>query len=395
MRGAVVKKRLRSGFFLALFFLLALPAYPESERIGIIRFQNHEYLALDEIVARSGFEHSFDMISGKGRLYLKNHHAVYGVGLSVVLVDGGLYKSSVPVCRRAGRVLIPVDAAQEILQSFRPGVRVRRDRSALYADLLQEEKAPQGGKEERAVPASNDRIRFIVIDAGHGGKDPGAVGKGGLKEKDITLAVAKLVEKKIKKDYPDLKVAVTRRDDRFVELSRRTDIANRLLKKSDNGLFLSIHVNSSLSSRIAGYETYFLSQNPTNEEARNTAALENNVIVLEKKPVGKKSRDDVDYIEAMMITTQIQKESSALAASIQNGLAKKIRAFGSRGVKKADFFVLRGVLMPAALVEIGYISNQKEARYLKKDAHRQTVADGIAEGVGLFIKKYNSLIRVN
>lgn len=390
-----MKKRLRSGFFLALFSLLVLPAISSPDRISIIRVQNNDYLPLDEILSRSGFEHSFDMISGKGRLYRENHYAVYGIGLSVFLVDGGLFRSSVAVRRRAGRVLIPIDAAEHVLKSFRPGIRVDRDRSALYADFSRDGNASPEGKEEKAPPSGKDLIRFVVIDPGHGGKDPGAVGKGGLREKDITLTVAKYLEKKIKNEFPDLRVIVTRRDDRFVELSRRTEIANKLLKKNENGIFLSIHVNSSLSSRISGYETYFLSQNPTNEDARNTAALENNVIVLEKKSEGKKSRDDVDYIEAMMITTQIQKESSALADSVQKGIAKKNRTFGSRGVKKADFFVLRGVLMPASLVEIGYISNVKEARYLKKDDHRHAVADGIAEGVGLFIKKYNSLIKVN
>ena len=98
---------------------------------------------------------------------------------------------------------------------------------------------------------------------------------------------------------------------------KRTEIANGLLKEKQNGIFISIHVNAHLSKRISGFETYFLSQNPTNEEARNTAALENNVIVLENKIGSKKHYGDIDYIEAMMLTTQILKESSMLANSIQ------------------------------------------------------------------------------
>jgi len=394
-RGTVLKARRRPCFVLAILFTFAVPAFTSTEGISIIRVGGAEYLPLDEMISFSRLEHSFDMISQKGKLYRKDHYAVYSVGLSAFLVDSGLFKSSGTVCRKTGRVLIPLDAGEYILKSFYPDMRLKREGAALYAEYRPDEERPREEKEGMARKTGKDRISFIVIDPGHGGKDPGAVGKGGVEEKEITLKVARYLEDMIKSRLPDIRVLMTRSGDRFVELSRRTDIANRLLKKNENGIFLSIHVNSSLSSRIAGYETFFLSQNPTNEDARNTAALENNVIILEEKSKRKKSPDDVDYIEAMMITTQIQKESSALAGSIQDGLAKKNVTFGSRGVKKADFFVLRGVLMPAALIEIGYISNAKEAQYLNKESHRKIIADGIAEGVVIFIKKYNSLIKVN
>jgi N-acetylmuramoyl-L-alanine amidase len=390
-----LKARLNPCFILAILFSITVPAFTSPEGVSVIRVGGAEYLPLDEMISFSMLEHSFDMISQKGKLYRKDHYAVYGVGLSAFLVDGGLFKSSGTVCRKTGRVLIPFDAGEFILKSFRPGMRLKRDGAILYAEYRPEEEMAREEKESMARKTGKDRISFIVIDPGHGGKDPGAVGMGGLEEKEITLKVARYLEKMIKSRLPDIRVLVTRSDDRFVELSRRTEIANRLLKKNENGIFLSIHVNSSLSSRISGYETFFLSQNPTNEDARNTAALENNVIILEEKSKRKKSRDDVDYIEAMMITTQIQKESSALASSIQDGLAKKNATFASRGVKKADFFVLRGVLMPATLIEIGYISNKKEAQYLKKESHREIIADGIGEGVAIFIKKYNSLTKVN
>ncbi|HOT45289.1 MAG TPA: N-acetylmuramoyl-L-alanine amidase [Spirochaetota bacterium] len=393
-RGIIVKKKTRIVQLVALFICIAAPALPSSESITIIRVDGGEYLPLDEMLPRCGIEHSFDMVAQKGKLYRKNHYAVYGVGLPIVLIDGSLYKSSAAVRRQGGRVLLPLDTGQEVVRSLNPELGLARRGDALVVERRGGETVPDQ-KIEKRRPGPRDRISFIVIDAGHGGKDPGAVGKGGLREKDITLRVARLLEKRIRTRLAGVRVYMTRGDDRFIELSARTVIANRLLKKNENGIFLSIHVNSSLSSRISGHETFFLSQNPTNEEARNTAALENNVVVLEDRTKGKSGHDDVDYIEAMMITTQIQKESSALAASVQEGMAKKNRVFSSRGVKKADFYVLRGVLMPAALVEIGYISNAKEAGYLKKDSHREAVAEGISQGVELFIKNYNSLIRVN
>ena len=172
-------------------------------------------------------------------------------------------------------------------------------------------------------------------------------------------------------------------------LSARTEKANSQLEKNKNGIFVSIHVNASISKKISGYETYFLSQNPTNEEARNTAALENNVIVLEDNKNSNKY-EDLDYIEATMKTTQILKESSILANEIQKYILGRNSIFISRGVRKADFFVLRGVMMPAVLVEVGFITNYKEVRYLLRDTYQRKMALGISDGIVKFIKKYNS-----
>jgi N-acetylmuramoyl-L-alanine amidase len=377
----------------ALVVSIVFPPPASAQAIPIIRINNTEYVPLLDMAEASGFEHSFDMITQKGKLYRKNHNSIYAVGLSVILIDGTLYRSSDMVRRSGGKILVPLDACRYIIQAMDPGMRLTRRGDSLLAEKGSGKAPPSESVMPQKTP--RDRISFIVIDPGHGGKDPGAVGKGGLEEKNITLKVSQYLAKKIKKKLPDLKIYLTRKDDRFVELSRRTDMANRLLRKNENGAFLSIHVNSSLSDRISGYETFFLSQNPTNEEARNTAALENNVVILEERSrSSKKFHEDVDYIEATMITTQILKESSELADSVQKGQAKNIKSFGPRGVKKADFFVLRGVLMPAVLIEIGFITNKKEAQHLRTNSHQESIAEGIADGIELFIKKYNSRLKL-
>ena len=360
--------------------------------LEVVTIDAAAFLYLDDVIRAFELEHSFDMISQKGRLYANQHTAAYAVGLSVMLIDGRLYRSSRPVSRKGGRVLLPLDAAEYLIKGFRPEIEMKRRGGSLEIRVANRH---EGDSQRRDLEEEKrrDRIRFIVIDPGHGGKDPGAVGKGGIREKDITIKVARALAKKIRADYPDLRVILTRKDDRFVELADRTFLANRQLKKGENGIFLSIHVNSSLSSKVSGYETFFLSQNPTNEEARSTAALENNVIMLEDSRGETKGRDDVDYIEAIMITTQIQKESAMLADAVQRGMAKRNRSFSSRGVKKADFFVLRGVLMPAALVEIGYISNKKEATMLTNREHQEAIARGISDGLGRFITQYNRMVK--
>ncbi len=345
-------------------------------------------------------EVSFNIITGRGKLYRKNHFAIYSVGFSVMIIDGRLFRSSSPVFRKNGAVYLPEEMVQQIASSFYPDYNIKRGIKKICLekkdDLNKKHPANQNGiiknSDNRNISAVKDRISFIIIDAGHGGKDPGAIGRGGLKEKTITLSIAKKLSAILEKEMTGITINHTRTDDRFIELAERTNMANRWLRKGKNGLFVSVHINASISHRISGFETYFLSQNPSNEEARNTAALENNVVVLEDKKKSKERYHDVDYVEAMMLTTQIQKESSMLATSIQNGIDRKIRAFKSRGVKKADFFVLRGSLMPAVLVEAGYITNRKEAGYLKKAYYQKKIARGIADGVKDFIKKYNRLI---
>lgn len=389
-----MKRRLSFLLVPHLVVLLAVSPLPSPEGVSIVRIDGAEYIPLDELIDRFRLDHAFDMVARKGRLYRGGHQAVYAVGMSVMVVDGGLFRASCGVRRSRGRVFLPREAGEHLIGRFFPGLRLAARGGRLVAEKREgSAKDDPGPAPDR--PGAGDRITFIVVDPGHGGKDPGAVGKGGLHEKAITLKVSRILERKLAAGLPGVRIVMTRKDDRFIELSRRTEIANRLLKKGNNGIFLSIHVNASITSKVSGYETYFLSQNPSNEDARSTAALENNVIVLEQKTGRKSSYDDVDYIEAMMITTQIQKESSALADSIQRGMAGKNRAFSSRGVKKADFFVLRGVLMPAALVEMGYISNAREAKYLNTKSHQEAIAEGIAEGVKSFISRYHRLIRLN
>ncbi|MCP4135607.1 MAG: N-acetylmuramoyl-L-alanine amidase [bacterium] len=394
------------GILLSLFLVLIaplfisedLPAGEKKHTFTIKHINKKEYISHYDLVKKFGIESSFDIVSRKGKIYHKKHHAVFRNGYSYMLVDGMLEKSEYPVIRSNGEIFFPLFLGKELIKAFYPNTRIQKKRRTLVVEFKKAIKPSSANISRRKRDrkqysgSSKDKISFIIIDPGHGGKDPGAIGKGGLKEKVITIKIARYLEQSLKRKLKGVPIRLTRRSDRFVELAKRTEYANKYLKKNRNGIFISIHVNASISKKISGYETYFLSQNPTNEDARNTAALENNVVILEDKSKGGKGYGDVDYIEAMMLTTQIQKESSLLANSIQKGMSKKVRKFKSRGVRKADFFVLRGSLMPAALVEVGFITNKKEVAYLKKRAYQKKVAEGVASGVISFIKKYNKMI---
>ncbi len=217
-------------------------------------------------------------------------------------------------------------------------------------------------------------VKSVVIDAGHGGKDPGAIGPTGLKEKDVTLRIAKRVAAILQREF-GMEVHLTRKKDKFITLERRTAIANA--KKAD--LFISIHVNSARNRRLRGIETYFLNF-ALDESAMRVAAREN---AVSQKRIGELK----NILNNIMRNAKV-KESSRLAGKIQNSLVQDLkRRYGgikSLGVKQAPFFVLVGAHMPASLVEVSFISNRREERRLKDSRYIETVARGIARGVAAY-----------
>ncbi len=359
------------------------------------RVKGIQYLSIYEILTVLKPDHSFNFITRRGRIFNRSRQVTYRIGYPLVMINGKKLRAKGPVIQDLGEPLVPLETGKEMIRGLYPDAVLQLRKTSLIISF-----GSSAGKTvnirrtagKTTAVRGKDRIGFIVIDPGHGGKDPGAVGKGGVREKGITLGISGEIYTILKRRLKDVKIVLTRGSDRFIELSERTEIGNRHLNMRGNGIFLSIHVNASISPKISGYETYFLSQNASNEDARNTAALENNVIVLEKRSKSKKY-GDIDYIEAMMITTQIQKESSLLANSIQAGMSGNVKNFKSRGVRKADFFVLRGALMPAVLVEVGFITNRRELRFLKRASHRQKIALGISKGIVNFINKYNRSLK--
>ncbi len=365
-----------------------LPVFSQDSIVIPIKvINNNAFVSEYDIRTMLPVQSTFDIVLQRGRIVNRERYALYHVGLAIALVNDSLARSDYPVMRQHGEIMIPLDIAVPMLTALLPEYEVD-----VKANAITIKKIPTHVKEkEKKTPVtkvSKDAIGFIVVDAGHGGKDPGAIGKGGIKEKHITLKIAKEVKLALQQRLPGIEVIMTRTTDRFIELGERTEIANKMLKKGVNGLFISIHCNAAVVSKISGFETYYLSQNPSNEEARTTSVLENNVIIFEN-PEKRKRYGDVEMIEALMITTQIQKESAMLAASVQRYLDKTIHEFKSKGVKKADFFVLRGCLMPSVLIEVGYITSPKEKKYLIDKNYQKRLAKGITAGIVEFINEYN------
>jgi len=230
---------------------------------------------------------------------------------------------------------------------------------------------------------SQQKLRKVVIDAGHGGKDPGAVGKNNY-EKNIALAIALKTGKYIKENLPDVEVIYTRSDDRFVELHRRAQIANE--NKAD--LFVSIHCNANNSSSIYGTETYVMGLHRSQANLE-VAKLENAAILKEEDYSdmyeGFDPNNDEDYITLSLFQNAFMDQSIDLASKVEAQFSERAGR-KSRGVLQAGFLVLYKTAMPGVLIETGYISNPSEEKYLAS-ADGQTY---IASAIYRAIKEYKN-----
>jgi N-acetylmuramoyl-L-alanine amidase len=215
-------------------------------------------------------------------------------------------------------------------------------------------------------------VETVVLDAGHGGKDPGTIGIQGLKEKGVVLDMAERIKQELERC--GMNVYLTRSQDRFVVLQERPSFANR--KKAD--LFVSIHANANHSRWIEGFEVYYLTE-AVDDDARALAAAENAPEGI-TNPSFSSSMLSLKAIIWDMIYTENRKESIELARYIGGAVSKKM-GLKLLGVKGAPFAVLKGAKMPAVLVEIGYISNKEGERKLRDGEYRGRMAEAIAAGI--------------
>lgn len=226
------------------------------------------------------------------------------------------------------------------------------------------------------------KVGAILIDAGHGGKDPGALktykvnGKNvTVQEKDVNLRVAKMLYERLHTAYPQKQIILTRDKDVFLTLGERTDIANSVkVGENEAVLFISIHVNSSLNKTSSGYEVWYLSPG-----YRRT--------VLDKSAVG----DDKNLFPILnsMLEEEYTTESIMIAKFIMDGLTAQIgKESTARGIRAEEWFVVKNSNMPAVLIELGFVSNEKEALLLNDEKYLKKATLGIYNGIGAFITHF-------
>jgi len=221
--------------------------------------------------------------------------------------------------------------------------------------------------------------RRICIDAGHGGHDPGAIGRGGTQEKDITLAVVLKLEKLIRTKL-GADVVLTRDTDVFIPLEERTAIANA----SGADMFLSVHINSARNRTGRGLETYYLSF------AKSAAAEE---LAARENAISQATMKDLNNLVKAIATNSKIDESRDFAGIIQksnvSGLSPSFKGVLDRGVHTAPFYVLIGANMPSILTEVGFISHPEEEAWLKSSAYQDKLAESLLEGVRSYLRQLN------
>jgi N-acetylmuramoyl-L-alanine amidase len=288
---------------------------------------------------------------------------------------------AVTVATKAPRAGSPAKPATKVAAKSPAAAPKPVTTTAVALDPPSEAKPTRDGQ-STLTRALGLKINRIVIDAGHGGHDTGTIGPHGLMEKDLCLDVALRLGKLIEQKLPGAEVIYTRKDDTFIPLEERTQIANDA--KAD--LFISIHANSSHDPSARGIETYYLNF-ATSAEAMDVATREN--------ANSQESLHDLqDLIQKIARNEKIE-ESKELAGDIQGTLTERLqvvsRSEKNRGVKKAPFIVLIGANMPSVLTEISFVSNPNDERLLRKTDQRQRIADGLYRGISTYLDNLNSL----
>ncbi len=337
--------------FLLLFLILwAGPAYgliihgtKENVKSRSFRIEGTRYVPLLSACRAFGVDWDWDPVSRKITLSKNRSSLVLLVGSDIYSIDGkiGRFKGKIEFSK--GIILIP--------------------KTFIYGDWWIE------------VPgiktAIRHRINVVVIDPGHGGKDPGAIGRGGLREKDVVLSVTKYLREFLQGH--GVTAVLVRTGDRFVRLGNRANFAN----KNNADFFISIHVNAHRDRRPSGFEVYYLST-ATDDYAKGVAARENAVLKMENGLVD--SIDSRDPTVWDLKATENRRESIGLADSIIEAMSRNISA-RNRGRKSAGFYVLKKVDAPAVLVEMGFISNPSEEAKLKTRNYQRKLARAICEGI--------------
>jgi len=346
-----MKKRNKQNIILAFLLVISLTgcvSLPKRELLPTYHLNGTTYLPLISLCDAKGVSWDYDITTRIVTLSRDTHKLNLMVGDRLVLADGVASNLNYPVDTYQGIVVVPSRFKEEIFD-------------ALF-------------KEIPASPATLPvlRIKKVVIDAGHGGTDPGAIGRTGTKEKYITLDLAKRLSSLLASD--GIEIVMTRSSDKFIPLEQRVEIANNFGAE----LFISIHANANRVKSLNGFEVYYITPDADDSKrAANSATYA--ALDLDKSCFASDSLT-LKIILWDMIHTNNRAESIRLASFIDRIIARNLN-IKILGVKAANFHVLRGTRMPAVLIEVGFLSNYDEERSLKNSYYRQQIANAIAQGI--------------
>ena len=348
-----------------------------NELIGeISTIQNKQLFSINDFIKITNSKNFINDKTEKIIFYIDDKKIKITNQIAFVMIEDNLFQLSSKTVKQNNDYYVPTESFLSIINSLSTSISISLDTNQINLERIIE--IP---KKTVKVDLKSEKEKWefktIVIDAGHGGKDPGAVGYRGTKEKDIALDVAKRLEKKISKNM-DVKVVMTRDEDVFLRLSERTKIAN----ENNGSLFISIHTNAAEDRRASGFETFLIGLNK-NEYAAKVAARENAVLELEGKSGQELTGEDL--IQATIAQAAFASSSETFADMVQKEIKKRVQS-RDRGVKQAGFVVLARASMPNVLVELGFISNPAEEKKLRSPQYRDQLATAIYRAVQQYEK---------
>ncbi len=310
---------------------------------------SHIGIELNEICSQYHVTWQWDGVTQVVLLEFQGNKAKALVGSSVVMVNKDRINLSLPLRRVNSSIYVPDDFESKVLVPL----------GAV---------TPQGGTR---VDWSRMRVHTVVIDPGHGGKDPGTQGSSGLKEKTVVLDISKHIRNYLQE--AGLKVILTRDNDEFISLPQRTEITT----KSDADLFVSIHANSNPTRKTEGIEVYFCKTRSKTDLDEDQRAKNEKMFV---KKLNSIYSPVLEQVLADMMYAQKVAQSESFAQKIVNHSSSEAGGI-NRGSRFCRFFVVRNTLIPAVLVEVGYLTNRHEEKKLSTPAYRQKIAQAIANSI--------------
>ena len=343
----------------------------------ISTIQNKKLFSVNDFIKITNSKKFINNKTQKAVFFVDNKKIKISNQITFIEIEDNLFQLSSEVVNENGVYYLPTQSFFRIIQNLSDFSSIKYTNNEIRFTSISADKKIVKKNVDLRSEKEKWEFKTIVIDAGHGGKDPGAVGYRGTKEKDIALDVAKRLEKKLSKNM-NVKIIMTRDEDVFLRLSERTKIAN----ESNGNLFISIHTNAAEDRRASGFETFLIGPNK-NEAAVRVAARENAVLELEGS-TGKKLTNE-DLIQATIAQSAFASKSEQFASMVQKEIKKRVQS-RDRGVKQAGFYVLMGASMPNVLVELGFISNPSEEKKLRSPQYRDQLATAIYRAVEQYQK---------
>ena len=371
-------------FFIILLFHILIAE--EASEIELFIFEDIPYLSLEEFFISQNLKYNIYSNKSKIDFLYQNQRTTFSNNSSFVKIDDTIYHMIKNVKFVEQKFYAPLNSFIRLYTQFEDiNFIVNYKKNKIYIQNNQNIslEAQELNQEFLNTIKNEDnwKITTIIIDPGHGGKDPGAIGYHNIKEKHIVLDIAKELGSFLRKEMPELNILYTRDDDTFLGLKNRTEFAN----KQEGHMFLSIHANASTAKTARGFEIFLLQPNSV-DKAIDVAIRENASIFFEDNPEQYEKNQMIASISEKMYL----QESEKLAISIENAVKKELPKTRMRGIKQAGFYVLVGAAMPKVLIEAGFITNKSEAKLLNKSSYRSEMAYGIFKGVQAYINSHNS-----